>query len=150
MKNTGKMSLDLNLAKLVRFQRTNQALINPIYDASLPCFTPKEVVGATGETFPKTIHARFSLVQALLFAESLFFSNAKRRLEVIFSIMFRICNLGFLIFNPHEVVIGKSTGKQTRNYAQTIFPQAHFHLFLDKTNKAVIRNTKDKLEVNYV
>ncbi|MDO8716807.1 MAG: hypothetical protein Q7J73_08395 [Dehalococcoidales bacterium] len=38
MKNMKKMSLGLNLAKLVRLQQTNQARIAPIYDASLYIF----------------------------------------------------------------------------------------------------------------
>ena len=76
MNNTEKMSLTLNLAKLVRFQQTNQALINPIYDASLYVFSHYEVNEVTGETFPKnkkTIHARFSTPHALLFPEIFIF-----------------------------------------------------------------------------
>ena len=42
MKNMKRMSLVLNLGKLVRFQRTNQARIAPTYDASLYVFSPKD------------------------------------------------------------------------------------------------------------
>ncbi|MDO8715793.1 MAG: hypothetical protein Q7J73_03175 [Dehalococcoidales bacterium] len=89
MKNMKKMSRVLNLAKLARFQRTNQARINPIYDASLHVFSPKVAVKATGKTFPKnakTIHARFSTPTHYLFPDFFIFFNAKRRLKVIFSI----------------------------------------------------------------
>ena len=45
----------LNLAKLVRFQRTNQARLDPIYDASLYVFSLKDANEVIRETFPKTI-----------------------------------------------------------------------------------------------
>ena len=59
----------------------------------------------------------------------LFFSNAKRRLEVDFP---------------------NSTGKQTGNYARTISLYARVLYFSDKTNKAGILNAKDKLAINHV
>ena len=55
MQNMEKMSLVPNLAKLVRFQRTNQSRFAPIYELRYLFFT-KDAVNATGETFPKTIN----------------------------------------------------------------------------------------------
>ena len=122
MENMKKMSLFLNPAKLVRFQRTNQAWINPVYDASLPCFHHQGMrLGQPGKPSPKTLKQftlafpaprtivpilnpfgmphRFGPSYGVPYdprksgyerSESafptwrLFFSNAKRSLEVIF------------------------------------------------------------------
>ena len=159
MNNTEKMASVLNLAKLVRLQQTNQARINPIYDASLYVFSHNDVNMATGKTFPKNkkqFTHEFSCPTHHCFPKFLFFLRMLllhplslrtiRRLILKFClgfvilVLFRISGrvlddsrgLGFRIFDRQEVVIGKSTGKQIFVHARKISPYAQFILFFNK------------------
>ena len=129
MQNIGEVSHNLNLAKLVRLRRTNQARIKSIYDASLYVFLHNDVNKATGKTSPKNnkqFTHEFSCPTHHCSPKFLFFSlrmlhlhplslQTIRRLilklclgfEIL--ILFRISRLGFRIFNRHEVVFSNQT-----------------------------------------